>query len=96
MRKVLIIFFMLTICVEATAWESIGDINKNTLKDVGRAVDKAHGEMGDSDKDVSKAVELSIGAEKFHKANTICQNECSVCFDGVECDFSCVEKVCLQ
>lgn len=96
MKNIVTLIFLLCASVDLAAWDPIGDLNRDVLKAVGRAADKAQKEAGNSVNDIAKEIERSVGAEKLQKATTICQNECSVCFDGVECDFSCVEKVCLN
>lgn len=38
----------------------------------------------------------TVGEAELSKANNICQTKCTVCFDGVECNFNCVIDTCLE
>lgn len=81
-----IIFITLIILSSASsAWDPIrdlSDIDRRILKDVGKAVQNVGKEVGNS--------------TEIYKALSICQTKCAICFDGVSCDFECVQKACLD
>jgi len=36
------------------------------------------------------------GEPQSIRALSICREKCTICFDGVDCDFECVRRICLR
>lgn len=72
----------------ATAGGLIGDIIRGVESDIikdASTMDSAHSPLKDNSEEATALRALSI-----------CQSKCSICFDGVDCDFECVKQTCLK
>ena len=80
--KISFLILILIASQKAIAWNPLSDIDKSILREASQDI-----------KFMSSETKSSI---KAYKAMSICQTKCSVCFDGLSCDFECVKKVCLN
>lgn len=85
MRQFLVFIFACTSWITVSAGGLIGDVIQgidSSIIENASGVDSPH-------------QNISIEAQSL-RALSICQEKCSICFDGIDCDFECVKKTCLN
>ena len=81
--KAACIVFTIIFSQAVMALKPLSDIERSILIEAEKSISKMSAE--------TQKMEVEI-----NKAQSICQTKCSICFDGVDCDFECVKNVCLD
>lgn len=83
--RILVFWLAYVSCTTVSAGGLIG----GTIKGVDSIIIESAAGLDSPDKDISKEAQSL-------RALSICQEKCSICFDGVDCDFDCVKRTCLN